>query len=63
VQIGGLSFATVVTLVIVPILYAIFVLDLKLIRWGSAHEAEHSPTDPGTAPTDPGQSAVLVPAE
>lgn len=38
VQIGGLSFATFVTLVIVPILYAIFVLDLKLIRWGKPHE-------------------------
>jgi multidrug efflux pump len=34
VQIGGLSFATIVTLVIVPVLYAIFVLDLRLIRWG-----------------------------
>jgi len=33
VQIGGLTFATVVTLLIVPVLYAIFVLDLKLVRW------------------------------
>jgi len=63
VQIGGLSFATVVTLVIVPILYAIFVLDLKLIRWGSAPEAAHSSSDPGTAPTDGGPSPSLVPAE
>jgi multidrug efflux pump subunit AcrB len=38
VQIGGLSFATVITLVIVPILYAIFVLDLRLIRWEKARE-------------------------
>jgi multidrug efflux pump len=36
-QIGGLTFATVVTLFIVPVLYSIFVLDLKIIRWeGSA---------------------------
>jgi multidrug efflux pump subunit AcrB len=61
VQIGGLSFATVVTLVIVPILYAIFVLDLKLIRWGAAHSVEASPTDPGPAPSEP--SPLLVPAE
>lgn len=33
VQIGGLTFATVVTLVIVPVFYAIFVLDLKLVKW------------------------------
>jgi multidrug efflux pump subunit AcrB len=32
-QIGGLSIATLVTLALVPVLYAIFVLDLKLIRW------------------------------
>jgi multidrug efflux pump subunit AcrB len=32
-QIGGLTLATVVTLVLVPVLYAIFVLDLKLVRW------------------------------
>jgi multidrug efflux pump subunit AcrB len=32
-QIGGLSIATFVTLILVPVLYSIFVLDLKLIRW------------------------------
>jgi multidrug efflux pump subunit AcrB len=32
-QIGGLTLATVVTLVLVPVLYAIFVLDLKLVKW------------------------------
>lgn len=32
-QIGGLTVATIVTLVLVPVLYAIFVLDLKLVRW------------------------------
>ena len=32
-QIGGLTFATAVTLVVVPVLYAIFVLDLKVVRW------------------------------
>jgi len=32
-QIGGLSVATFVTLLLVPALYAIFVLDLKLVKW------------------------------
>ena len=32
-QIGGLMVATTVTLFIVPVLYSIFVLDLKIIRW------------------------------
>jgi multidrug efflux pump subunit AcrB len=35
VQIGGLTFATVITLLLVPVLYTIFILDLKLIRWAS----------------------------
>ena len=32
-QIGGLLVATVVTLLLVPVLYAIFVLDLKIVKW------------------------------
>ena len=32
-QIGGLTVATAVTLFIVPVLYSIFVLDVKIIRW------------------------------
>jgi multidrug efflux pump len=32
-QIGGLTVATFVTLLLVPVLYAIFVLDLKLVNW------------------------------
>jgi hypothetical protein len=38
-QIGGLSVATVVTLLLVPVLYAIFVLDLKLVKWETAETA------------------------
>jgi multidrug efflux pump subunit AcrB len=34
--IGGLLCATVITLVLVPVLYAIFVLDLKLVAWERA---------------------------
>jgi multidrug efflux pump subunit AcrB len=32
-QIGGLAVATFITLLLVPVLYSIFVLDLKIIRW------------------------------
>lgn len=32
-QIGGLTVATAVTLLIVPVFYAVFVLDFKIIRW------------------------------
>jgi multidrug efflux pump subunit AcrB len=39
VQIGGLTIATVVTLLLVPVLYSIFVLDLKIVRW----EAQSAP--------------------
>jgi multidrug efflux pump subunit AcrB len=37
-QIGGLLVATVVTKLQVPVMYAIFVLDLKILRWESAEE-------------------------
>src|SRR5262249_23226627 len=32
-QIGGLTVATFITLLIVPVIYSIFVLDLKLVKW------------------------------
>ena len=48
-QIGGLTFATVVTLVLVPVLYATCVLDLKLVRWDS-HEPTPIPAPGGAAP-------------
>jgi multidrug efflux pump len=34
-QIGGLTVATVVTLLLVPVIYAVFVLDLKWVAWGA----------------------------
>jgi multidrug efflux pump subunit AcrB len=34
-QIGGLTIATFTTLLLVPVLYSIFVLDLKIIKWES----------------------------
>jgi multidrug efflux pump subunit AcrB len=32
-QIGGLTFATFVTLLLVPVIYSIFVLDLRVVKW------------------------------
>jgi multidrug efflux pump subunit AcrB len=38
-QIGGLSVATFITLLLVPVLYAIFVTDLKWVKWQTAASA------------------------
>ena len=32
-QIGGLAVATFITLLLVPVLYSIAVLDVKVVRW------------------------------
>jgi multidrug efflux pump subunit AcrB len=50
-QIGGLALASVVTLLLVPVLYAIFVLDLKLVRW------ELGPGDASSGEDDAGVAA------
>jgi multidrug efflux pump subunit AcrB len=47
-QIGGLTLATFITLLLVPVLYSIFVLDLKLIKWDTEQPSASS-QDPGTA--------------
>jgi len=39
-QIGGLTIATFVTLLLVPVFYSIVVLDLKLIKWDTAAHSE-----------------------
>ena len=36
-QIGGLTLATAVTLFLVPVFYAVFVLDLKIVRWDAVN--------------------------
>src|SRR5258705_2163800 len=41
-QIGGLSVATFVTLLLVPVLYSIAVLDLKVVKWNAPSEARHA---------------------
>jgi len=43
-QIGGLTIATFITLLLVPVMYSIFVLDLKLIKWESSGEPAETPS-------------------
>jgi multidrug efflux pump subunit AcrB len=58
VQIGGLTFATVVTLVLVPVLYAIFVLDLELVSWDAPISSHPEPDQ-----SPPALAASVAPAE
>ena len=41
-QIGGLSLATLVTLFIVPVIYSIFVLDLKVVKWREVKKEDNN---------------------
>ena len=50
VQIGGLSAATFVTLLIVPVIYATFVLDLKMVKW-NVHESKRDESTPNAVVT------------
>ena len=45
-QIGGLTAATFITLLLVPVIYAIFVLDLKVVKWEGAASAPHAAEAP-----------------
>src|SRR5262249_26556223 len=47
-QIGGLLIATVVTKLQVPVMYAIFVLDLKILEWDTVKEPAESVPSPFT---------------
>jgi Cu/Ag efflux pump CusA len=51
-QIGGLGVATFITLLLVPVLYSIFVLDLKIIRWEANESTTHDEL-PGAAKAVP----------
>ena len=52
-QIGGLTVATFITLLMVPVFYSIFVLDLKFLTW-DAKEPKHE----GAVALPPGSSAA-----
>jgi multidrug efflux pump subunit AcrB len=47
-QIGGLSVATFITLLLVPVIYSIFVLDLKLVKWEKVEETPNAAPEPAT---------------
>ena len=50
-QIGGLTVATFITLLMVPVLYAIFVLDLKVLTWEPEGNKSKAVTAvPGSSP-------------
>ena len=55
-QIGGLTVATFITLLMVPVLYSIFVLDLKILTWDVEKNETAAPvtqggeTSPASAP-------------
>jgi multidrug efflux pump subunit AcrB len=51
-QIGGLTIATFITLLLVPVLYSIFVLDLQILKWGTR-------TEPALAPPEPSAESVI----
>jgi AcrB/AcrD/AcrF family len=52
-QIGGLTVATFITLLMVPVFYSIFVLDLKVLSWETKQHISGSaipvPANPSTA--------------
>lgn len=47
-QIGGLLVATLITKLQVPCMYAIFVLDLKLLKWETKPDTPATGTTAGT---------------
>ncbi len=53
-QMGGMMVATFITLLLVPVIYSIFVLDLKLIKWETKDaEREIQPEQVATEPVAP----------
>ena len=47
-QMGGLNVATFITLLLVPVIYSIFVLDLKLVKWEKVEETPNNAPEPET---------------
>jgi len=63
-QIGGLLLATIVTKVLVPVLYAILVLDLKILKWETTPppRSMNSPLDGDGADGAGGRRRAALPA-
>jgi len=56
-QIGGLTVATFITLLMVPVLYSIAVLDLKILTWDAKPKEEAAAAAPGTMAAAQGSHA------
>jgi multidrug efflux pump subunit AcrB len=52
-QIGGLAVATFITLLLVPVFYSIFVLDLKWIKWEIAEDQQETAAPEATIDPEP----------
>ena len=59
-QIGGLCVATFITLLMVPVLYSIFVLDLKVLTWAKVTEEAKVPAESRHAPATAGVSSSVA---
>lgn len=62
-QIGGLLLATIITKILVPVLYAIFVLDLKILKWEAKKTAgmDEMPPDGGRGDGAPVPAGAAIP--
>jgi multidrug efflux pump subunit AcrB len=56
-QMGGMMVATFITLLLVPVIYSIFVLDLKLIKWDTSEHKEIAP-EAAMPPTADGEATA-----
>jgi hypothetical protein len=63
-QIGGLLLATIITKILVPVLYAIFVQDLKILKWDEKRPMgmDEMPPDGHRGDGAPVPPAAAVPA-
>jgi multidrug efflux pump subunit AcrB len=63
-QIGGLLLATVITKILVPVLYAIFVLDLKILKWDTTPGSvdPHLPSGSGDGASVPAPALPAAPS-
>ena len=57
-QMGGMMVATFITLLLVPVIYSIFVLDLKLIKWETTGEENEIVTEPVAPATIDGKASA-----
>src|SRR2546425_8460551 len=59
-QMGGMICATFITLLLVPVIYSIFVLDLKIIQWEAAGTPNSEDQQPEAAGDDEAETAQIT---